>query len=272
MLRLINIEFFKLKNTRYFWVLGICFLFFLLAVPVGCKIFLDYLGGLGEEITDLGIRADQLPLFDFVDIWQNLTWVYKNFSVLLGFIIVISVCNEFSYGTVKQNVIDGLSRKEFLWTKISFIILISAAASLFALVVGLIMGFLWSPVQGLPFILKNIEFIPAYFLQLVGFQLFCLIISLLIKRSGFVLALLIFYIYILEPILSTVLTYKYELPFIADLLPLNAVGGLIHFPFKKYALMEVQTYVGASDVLVAVVYIAAFLWASHYLITKRDLA
>ncbi|MDX1686059.1 MAG: ABC transporter permease, partial [Saprospiraceae bacterium] len=136
-IKLLGIEFFKLRNTRYFWVLSICFVFFLLAVPVGSKIFLDYLGSMGENISDLGIRADQLPLFDFVDIWQNLTWIYKKFSILLGFIIVISVCNEFSYGTVKQNIIDGLSRRQFLWSKIAFIVGVSLMTSLVAMTIGL---------------------------------------------------------------------------------------------------------------------------------------
>ncbi|MEZ4851166.1 MAG: hypothetical protein R3B93_21640 [Bacteroidia bacterium] len=43
------------------------------------------------------IAPGELPLFDFVDIWQNLTcWVYKTFAIFPRFITVISVCNEFS--------------------------------------------------------------------------------------------------------------------------------------------------------------------------------
>jgi ABC-type transport system involved in multi-copper enzyme maturation permease subunit len=271
MLRLAALEFFKLRNTRYFWVLSAFFLLFLLSVPIASKALLDYLGGIGESISDLGILASELPIFDFVDIWQNLTWVYKNFSILLGFIVVISVCNEYSYGTVKQNVIDGLSRREYLWSKISFIIAISAIAAGAAFIIGLIMGMLWSPVKEFSFIIKNLLFIPAYFFHLVGFQLFCLLIAVLIRRSGFVLALLIFYIYVIERIAYAILRFQYELNWIADLLPLQAIGGVIPFPFGKYALQETQSHVAMGDMLILFGYIALIGWLCFRVMTKRDL-
>lgn len=272
MFKYLNIELYKLRNTKYFWVLLVCFMFFLLAVPIGAKVFVNYLGAQGENFMDFGFTVDQLPLFDFVDIWQNLTWVYKKFSILLGFIIVISVCNEFSYGTVKQNIIDGLSRRQFLLSKVGFIIGISALASLLVLLIGTIIGLLWSPVQGLPFMVKNIEFIPAYFIQTVGFQLFCLLMALLIRRSGLVLALLIFYVYVIEPILGAIIRYQYDLPWVADLLPINGVGGIIPLPFSKYALMETQTFVSLGDTAISLAYIALFFFASLWIIEKRDLA
>ena len=272
MLRLVQLEYLKLRHTKYFWVLLSFFLLFLLSVPIGSKYFLDYLGKIGEEITDSGIKANELPLFDFVDIWQNLTWVYSNFSILLGFIVVISVCNEFSYGTIKQNVIDGLSRKEFLWSKVGFIISVSAIASAGAMVVGLIMGLLWSPVQGLPFIMKNIAFIPAYFLHLVAFQMFCLIVALLVKRSGMVLATLIFYIYVIEPIINAIVRYKYEMDWLADLLPMKIIGNVIPFPFAKYALMETQSYVGTMDLAILVIFLGLLSYFTVNIVTQRDLS
>ena len=272
MLRMIQLEFLKLRNTRFFWVLLSFFLLFLLSVPVGSKYFLDYLGSIGEDITDLGISASELPLFDFVDIWQNLTWVYSNFSIFLGFIVVISVCNEFSYGTVKQNIIDGLSRREFLWSKLGFILAISAIASMAALCVGIIMGLLWSPVQGVAFMTKNLAFIPAYFLHLVAFQVFCLLVALLIRRSGMVLATMIFYIYVIEPIANAIIRYKYEMEWLADLLPMKMIGNVIPFPFAKYALMETQSHVGMGDVAILLAFSGVLLYLCFSIITKRDLS
>ena len=272
MLRLVQLEFLKLKNTKYFWVLLSFFLLFLFAVPIGSKYFLDYLGKLGEDITDLGIKANELPIFDFVDIWQNLTWVYSNFSILLGFTVIISVCNEYSYGTIKQNVIDGLSRKEFLWSKVGFILTVSAITSVAVFIIGLIMGFMWSPVQGAPFIFKNIAFIPAYFLHLVAFQLLCLIVALLIKRSGLVLAFMIFYIYVIEPIVGGILTWRYDLEWLSSFLPVNLTGNVIPIPFPKYILRETQSFVAFSDVAIILVFISLLIWLSVRLITKRDLS
>lgn len=270
MLRLLSIEFFKLKNTRFFWVLCGLFLVFLIAVPIASKALLNYLESIGETVFD-NINPGELPLFDFVDLWQNLTWVYKSFSIFLGFIMVISVCNEFSYGTIKQNIIDGMSRRELLTSKLIFIIVLSLIVTLLVLGIGLIMGFLWSPVKEYPFIVKHIEFIPAYFLQLVGFQLFCLVVSLLIKRSGIAIALLTFYVYMIEPIITAILRFRYEMVWLADLFPVRAIGNVIPFPFEKYILRQTQTSVELDDLGIYFGYLFLLLFLANWLMVKRDL-
>ncbi len=270
MYRLFDIEFFKLKNTKYFWVLSILFLIFLVALPISTKLLLDYFTSLGEEFIS-GYSGGSIPLFDFVDIWQNITYIYKIFSIFLGFIIVISVCNEFSYGTVKQNVIDGLSRTEFLNTKLAGIIGISLIVSLIVFLIGLVMGLLWSPVKEPAFIFKNIEFIPAYFLHLVAFQLFCLMIAMLIKRSGFVIAVLIFYIYLIEPIITALLQYNYDMEFLANLFPMRVIGNIIRNPFPKYILQETTTHVAVQDIVLLLVYAAVFYYLSWRIVNKKDL-
>ena len=104
MLRLLQIEFFKLRYTRFFWVLAGLFLVFLIAVPIAAKALLDYLASKGEIMPGGFFTAEEFPLFDFVDLWQNMTWFYKLFTLFLGFIIVISMSNEYSFGTIKQNI------------------------------------------------------------------------------------------------------------------------------------------------------------------------
>ena len=271
MLRLLSIEYFKLRHTKYFWILLSLFALFLIAVPIASKAFMDYLASQGEDFFDMGISPSELPLFDFVDIWQNLTWVYKSFSVFLGFIMVISVSNEFSYGTLKQNVIDGMSPREFLLSKIWFIVALSAIVSLVVLIIGLVMGFLWSPVKEFTFIVKHIEFIPAYFLHLVAFQLFCMVVALLIRRPGITLALLIFYVYVVEKIITAIIQFEYKLPWLADLFPVRAIGNIIRLPFGKYILQETQTTVAFSDLGIMLVYVALLLFIANWRVTRRDL-
>jgi len=272
MLRLIAIEFFKLRYTRYFWILAGLFIVLLIAIPIGVHAFLDFLTAEGESpVGNLGIEANQLPVFDFVDLWQNLTWVYKNFSIFLGFIILISLGNEFSTGTIKQNVIDGMSPTELLLSKIYFIGVLSLITTLIVAGVGLVCGFFWSPVKEVSFIVRHLEFLPAYFLHLVLFQLFCLCIGLLIKRIGIALAMLMFYIYAIEPIITAILEYKYELPWLADLFPLRAFGNFIPNPFPKYLLKETITTVPLPELGIGLLYGAMFGYLAYRLMTKRDL-
>ncbi len=269
MLRLIAIEFFKLRNTRYFWVLFGCFLLFLLSVPIAAKALQGFLASEGENI--FGLQPEELPFFDFVDIWQNITWIYKSCSLLLGFIIVISMSNEFNFGTIKQHIIDGMSRRGLLHSKVLLIVGLSFFVSLIVLMIGLIMGYLWSPVKAFPFVIAHIEFVPAYFLHLVAFMLFCLVISLLIKRAGMVIAFLTFYVYVIEIIITSILEYKYELPLLADLFPVRAIGNIIPFPFGKYALQYSQNFVGWDDLGILLAYTFLLYLLAHRLMVKRDL-
>lgn len=271
MFRLLSIEYFKLSNSKYFWILLGLFSLFMLAVPIGVKLFLDWMVWTGSEFLRSGLRSDELPFFDFVDIWQNLIWIYKSFSILLGFIVIISTSQEFSYGTIKQNIIDGLSPKEFIISKVAFVIALALSASALTLIIGLIAGTLWSPIFDRPSIMQHIDFIGAYFIHLVGFLLLCLVTTLLIKRSGLIMAFLIFYLYVIEPIITSVIHYSCELPWLAHAFPGRALSELIPFPLSKYLLMETQNYVGIPELIIVCSYILLYLFLANRLMTKRDL-
>ena len=63
-------------------------------------------------------EAAKSGFFNFPYIWHFTTFVASWFKLFLAVIIVSMVANEFSYGTLKQNLIDGMSKKEFLLSKI----------------------------------------------------------------------------------------------------------------------------------------------------------
>jgi len=230
---------------------------------------LDYMATQAMDLN--GIDLFKLPIFDFVDIWQNLTWVYKFGAILLGFVTVISVSNEYRYGTVKQNVIDGLSRKEFLLSKISFIVVSSAIYSVLIFIIGLIMGMAWSPVTELSYIFENIEFVLAYLLVLVGFQMFCLLLTLWIKRAGIVILLILFYYVLVEGILWMNLCFNYDIPWACKYLPIRGMSEIINNPIPKYFLQEVHTKVQLDDLLANLVFIGLYTFLSFRLFLKKDI-
>lgn len=272
MLRLLAIEFFKLRHTRYFWVLGGLFMILLVSIPVAVHAFMDFLTEQGDNpLKQLGLQANQIPLFDFVDLWQNLTWTYHFFSIFLGFISLISLGNEYSYGILRQNVIDGLSPRELLGSKLLFIAVLALVATLVVFVTGLVCGYLWSPVTDWDFVVKHLEFLPAYWLHLFLFQLFCLCIAMLIQRTGLTLALLMFYVYAIEPILTAWFEYKQELPWLADLFPVRAMGNFIPNPFPKYLLKQTITTVPLPELCVGLIYLGLLLFLANWLMTRRDL-
>jgi ABC-2 type transport system permease protein len=269
MRRLLSIEFFKLKNSRYFWILSGLFIVLLMSIPYTARVIVNKVSQQAEIIDALGGLT--LPFFDFVDVWQNLTFIFKFFSIFLGFITVISVSSEYSYGMMKQNVIDGLSRAEFLWSKVLMITALSLVMTIVALLICLYMGYTYSPVTDWTFVTAHIEFIPAYFLHLVAFQLFCLVVTLVIKRSGVTIAALFFYVLMIEPMIASYMSYQ-GLALLAEFLPVNAISNIIRFPFYKYAMRETQTTIGMMDLGILMGYIGLLTYVAHRILTKRDLA
>jgi len=269
MIRLIHIEFLKLKNTRFFWLFSTLFMLVLISIPLFSRTFLDFLTKEGASFN--GIGANDLPLFDFVDIWQNLAYIYKWPIILLAFIPVISLANEYRYGTIKQNVIDGLSRRELILSKVLFSAALSIAFGIIVLLIGLIMGFTYSPVTGLDFILKNIEFVPALALVIFGYQIFCLLVTLIIKKSGITILLLLFYFFALEAFAYGWLSWEWKMPYHTSFLPLRGMANVIPNPFPKYAFQEVQTSVGWKNVLVTLAHISTYTFLLLTLFKKRDI-
>jgi hypothetical protein len=272
MIKLLSIEYMKLRHTRYFKVLSILWVVAFLAIPFATSGLLDYLdttvGAISEEIP---ILPSQLPIFDFVDIWQNLAYVYKCITILLSFIIIISVTNDLDYSIARQNVIDGMSKSEYLRSKIYFILAVSLIATLALFILGLVAGYSLSPVTDWEYVVRNIEFVGAYFLQVFSFLMFCFVIALLVKRAGFAIALIIFWVYIIEPVSSSIVTYNLGSSLLGDMFPVEASWNFIRMPIEKYFLRPVQEFVSFQDLSIGIGYIGIYLLSSWLLITRRDL-
>lgn len=268
MIRLIRIEWLKLKHLKAVWILTGLYLLALLAISLSAKFFLEYLTDQGVEWR--GVNPSMLPVYAFDDIWQNLAYLASYFKIFPAFILIISISNEYSYRTHRQNIIDGMSRMEFFFSKLSFSAFLSILSAGVLLIIGLVMGSLYSDVQGLDYMVQHIVFVPVHALQFFIYFLFAMFIVFLIKRSGISIVLLLFYTVILEPIFVALTIYALKLPDLALFFPLNAIANLVPVPFGKYAFQETQTYVGAADLGIALLWMAVLSTGIFFLLKKRD--
>jgi len=269
MIRLLNIEFKKLFNSKYFWVLSALFTLFLIAVPIIINIFIGEVDK--SQMTPQGkILVQQFSLFYFKDIWQNLTYIYKLGSVMLAFIVVISITTEYNYKTIKQNIIDGLSKKEFILSKIYMILSISIIVTILVGIIVLLSGFFWSKIVDFNIIVENIYFLGFYFLYIFNFLLFSLVIGMLIKKSGIAIAFIIFYVVLIEPIISGIFTYVLEIKWLSSFFPVNGVLKIIPNPFSK-VLLKTTINSDTLPIFVTIFYIIFYIFISYILIKKRDL-
>lgn len=266
MARLIRIEYLKLRHHRATWILLGLYFFAIAAIAFGGGLFLRYLAMQG--VAYRGLDPTILPIYDFHDIWQNIAYLASYFKVFPAFLLIISVSNEYTYKTHRQNIIDGMSRRDFFLSKLSFAAFLAAASGLFVLLVGAVLGAIYSPVHGFADIVAHLYFVPVHALQLFLYFLFAILLVLLIRRSGITIVILLMYSVVIEPLLGLFLKFKLELP--SSLLPLEAFSQLTPMPFAKYALQESPAYIAPSAGLPAMAWGLVLLFLIFRVLKTRD--
>ncbi|MEM9022344.1 MAG: hypothetical protein AAGB22_01285 [Bacteroidota bacterium] len=254
----------KRRHSRAFWWLTGLYFFAFTLLCVGFKPFFDWIASMGAQLT--GIWQDLLPIFHFEDIWQNMAYLIKLMKISLAFVVIISITNDFNYKTLRQEIVDGWSRQDFVASKLLLVAVLTLLASLWMLILGLILGAMYSPVQEAEAVFRNMHFVAVFGLDLMAYLCLSLFLGTLLKRPGLTIAILFTYSVILEPISAF---------FIGDpinrFLPINAISNLIHSPFKKYVFLEVQDYVLWSDVAIVIGYVLLFIGGTYALLRYRDL-
>ena len=277
MIRLLQIEFIKLWNNRASKVLIIAYFVLLTFISLVAAIKFD-IGPIKFHLAELGI-------FDFPYIWHFNTFIAAFFKLFLAVVIVSMMANEYSNKTIKQNLIDGLSKWEFVYSKFLTVLALSTISTIFIFVISFALGQGYSSYDEFSIIFSDLEFILAYFVKLVGFFSFCLFLGILVKRSAFALGFLILWA-ILEQLLFGLLGWKLTswetAGTIRSFFPMQAMSNLIDEPFTRLsAVQNLGDQIGENfkfdyavhwyEILIVLVWTTLFIYGSYALLKKRDL-
>jgi len=267
MLHLLAIDLKKLTSYRTFWV--ICGLYFI-TLGIGAASGWELVKWIANTIEGFGskINISRIPIYHFPDVWTNLIWCAGLLKIILAIMVVISVTNEFQYRTLRQNVIDGLSRAEFLYSKILTNVLLSLMSVGMIFLIGLVTGLIYTPSPSLDAILTDLEFFPAYFLEVFFFLSYALMIGLLVQRSGLTIILLM-----LSQLIESIIAAKVDnfAPGLIPFFPFRAIWNLVPWPWPRYAFQEVQDYVALRDVVVVLFWTAAFNYFGYLKLKRSDI-
>jgi hypothetical protein len=274
MIRALKLEWLKIRNYRLFWILIGMYLLALLVIASGGGLFLAWLKREGMDFN--GIDPTILPIYDFPDIWQNIAYLGSFNKLLLAFIVIISVNNDVVYNTMRQNVIDGISKKEFLLSKMSFIVAMATISTVFLFVAGLVNGSIYSHVWGAEYIFDKTEFLATYFYDILVYCTLAFLLSLVIKKAGFIIIALFLYTIMFEPIATAIFQnapYFRDgiMPEIVQYLPIKSLNSLIPFPFSRYVFMEIDDFVPVKAIISSTVWFAIYLFSIVFILNKRDL-
>jgi len=224
-LRLLKLEYTKFKDHSLIVIL------LLLYVIISCLGIM-----IGKSINSLPQGAPKIEsIFQFPLTWDFFGWIGSHTSFFfLGLAAVFMVVNEVTYKTFRQNIISGLTRREYFQAKVLSIIVISLGAALLygmtASIYGIIHTRSWEFVD----ITDNSWAISRYFLMCMGYMSLGLLCGLAIRRSGLAILFYLFYGYALEVGMKWLLIGK--LDFIgkeANFLPINAMEDLHPFPLYR---------------------------------------
>lgn len=273
MIRAFTLEWLKLKHYKIFWILFGIYLLAQLVITSGGVFLLEWLKSKGLDFN--GLDPTMIPIYDFPDIWQNTAYLGSFAKILIAFIVIISVNNDLTYNTMRQNIIDGTSKKEFILSKFSLIVFLAGICTLVLFSSGLITGFIYSHVTDLASVFDELEYLLAYFYQLIIFSMLAFLIALVIKKAGFAIVLLFLYSSFLEPIATAILQYA---PFMNDttaglakFFPVFSINNLIDIPFPRYYFQEIQDNVLWHEWLIATGWILVFTYIIVFILNKRDL-
>lgn len=279
MKRLLSIELQKIWQNKASRVLTLTYFILLSFIALIASINFSFLG-INFRIADQGI-------FNFPYIWHFNTYIAAILKFFLAVVIVSMMANEYTYGTLKQNLIDGLSKKEFIQSKLLTVILFALGSTIFIFIMSMILGLSFSSYDEAGIIFSDLEYLLAYFIKLVAFFSLCLFLGILVKRSAFALGFLLVWFFA-EGIIFGLLRWLVfssteQVQKVTAFLPLESMSNLIKEPFTRFqAYKAIENQVSGNvsvkdysvhwyEIVIVVIWTVIFMLMSYKILQKRDL-
>lgn len=291
MKRYLQIEYMKIKGNSSFKVFTLLFLILMpVIIIILPSFFKDGLFGFGME--------DSYPFMPRTasSTWYYTTYIASWFSFyLLSFIIIFHITNEYAAKTVRQNIIDGYSKLDYLKSKIGMVIFMATTATLYVFVIGLVATLYFQnnqpdPSTQMPDMMSmmggnlsnnsttvefggmfdGLLFLLGYFIQVLAYFIVAVLVSMLV-RKGALAVLLFFGVFFIHMILSSVIGMQ-GFEGVLDYLPFNAFSGLLpnfEFQFLLFGLGEMET-LSMENAVVSIAYIILFIFLTKLIFYKRD--
>ena len=266
-LYLLKLEWLKVRNYMPFLVLSAMYILLLpLFMAVGKSINLPKeLGG-----TDV--------YYMFPNIWQSLAYVGNWLAYfIMGFIAVLTVTNEFSNRTLRQNIISGISRTDFFLSKTYFLIIIALMGTLYYTIVALFYGFFNTETIYASRMMENIDMIPRYFLMCLSFMSFGFMLGVLLRRTGIALFLYFAYIMFIERIIRYLILDRMFGKTAAMFGPMSATNDLTPFPIPKMIKgmaeeSNMRIFLTPTEsIITASLFMVLFFFIAYFQLKTRDL-
>jgi len=276
MIKLLKIEFKKILTYRIFWILaGLYFIFLAAGIMMAEFMINNMVDNMNKHLP---IPLPHVTIYFFPWIWQNIAFFATLRYVLIfpAIIVIIQITNEFTFKTIRQNVINGLSKSEILWSKLLLILLISCVITILFAIGTLIIGLIHTQVDGWRMVFEKSPFIFGFFVSILSYQVFAFFFGFLLRNTGLAIALFTLYSFIVEPIvyyfLKSPVVFRNS---ISPYLPVNSVLRITEYPaipvLKKVMGLNLQDSVSLGQTCIPLLYAAIMIAIVVWVMNKRDL-
>lgn len=263
MIRLLQIELNKLRNYRAFWVLiGMYFVGLagtLLSIQGVFNAFLD------DNVPSAMRGGFRWDFYSLPEGWHYMSWIASLFNFLLPIVVVIIVSSEFSNKTIRQNIINGMSRGEWLTGKLLLMAFIALLSTLVLFMVTLVLGLFHSDLESFGDLFSKVGYVPGYFLQTTGYLVFAMLMSIIIRNTGVTIGILSIYSLFMERVIYMQFPDGAETYF-----PLRSFNNLVLAPFGSFADANAPV-IAPLDLVVSITYMCLFGGLAYLILKRRDL-
>lgn len=218
-----------------------------------------------------------LSFFEFPLVWDYQGYVSSWFvSFNLGFIAIYIFTSEVSQRTMRQNIITGLTKSEFLLSKLITITMLSLFSTFIYYVSSVIIGYIHTPGADVSLIFDNNYAGFKHFIMCMGYMSFALMLAVLIRKGMLVILLYFTYVNMLEPILRQVQLYFFKSRSMI-FWPMNTFEDLFPLPLYRLPSTWIETSFGFKplqtlfeSVTFSIIYCLIFIVFSWFWYQKKD--
>ena len=275
MRQLLSIEYSKLKSLN---AIKVILLIYMVIVPLFMYVASEFLYGIlfpalkqPQPGVEPGTFVFNYPqIWEFPEILKFTFYCASYFHILVGLILVIIVSNEFTYRTAKQNIIDGMTKKQLIFSKLAILVFLSVFVTLYNSLLALVLGLINSDTVDL---YRNSHYIFIFFFQSFCYFSVALFFATVIRHTAMSLVTVIVF-----PVVDFI-AGKIIPPLIYVFFPLNIFSTLTPSPIRKEILQleEMQT---KQEILelelwqlmgLATVFVLVLYFVSYISLKRRDL-
>ena len=274
--KLLKIELKKILTYKVFWILSGLYFIFLVSGILLAEFMINHM--VNNVNSRIPIPFPHIVIYYFPDVWQNVSFFASIRYVMIfpAIIMIILITNEYTYKTVRQSIVIGMSKTEFLVSKLIIIFLIAVIMTFILAAGAFFIGLAHSGMQEVGFLSRGVPFMAGFFVSLLCYMLFAFFCGFMLRNTGLAIAIFTLYSLIIEPVIyfflrspvvfkNTIYTY----------LPLNTVIRIIEYPaiptLKKLMGLNLQDHVSVITCLIPLGYAFIMTLIVFLVIGKRDL-